>query len=118
MDDDKQIEALFAAARQDRSELPDTLSQRMLRDAEQTQQGFARPEAVVTAGPGLLGQIKAALGGWPTLGGLATACLAGLWIGVAPPAFLPDPLDLVYSDDALSVLDQDSALSEFLTEDG
>ena len=30
----------------------------------------------------------AALGGWPALGGLAAAALAGVWIGIAPPASL------------------------------
>ena len=30
--------------------------------------------------------LLAVLGGWPTMGGLVAAGVAGLWIGVAPPA--------------------------------
>ncbi len=30
------------------------------------------------------------IGGWPTFSGLAAATVAGLWIGVAPPAALSD----------------------------
>ena len=32
----------------------------------------------------------AAIGGLPALGGLVTATCVGFWIGVAPPAGLPD----------------------------
>jgi hypothetical protein len=53
-------------------------------------------------------QLRAALGGWQGMGGLAVACAVGLWLGVAPPAPLGDPVarivtgsqavDLVISD--------------------
>lgn len=39
---------------------------------------------------GILGQMLAAIGGWPAMAGLATAGVAGLWIGIAPPAALAD----------------------------
>ncbi len=32
--------------------------------------------------------LKDLIGGWPTLSGLATAGIAGLWFGIAPPAGL------------------------------
>jgi len=42
-----------------------------------------RPEAVWT-------QIATWLGGWGGVGGLIAATAAGVWIGVSPPAVLPD----------------------------
>lgn len=41
-----------------------------------------------------LRDIRTALGGWPAMAGLAAASLTGIWIGVAPPSFLPDPVAL------------------------
>lgn len=40
------------------------------------------------------------LGGAPGLGGLVTAAAAGLWLGLAPPAALPDFAGLVLSSAA------------------
>ncbi|MBK5932575.1 hypothetical protein C8N32_11141 [Rhodovulum imhoffii] len=37
---------------------------------------------------GLLERLTAALGGWPALGGMAAAGMAGVWIGYAFPAGL------------------------------
>lgn len=33
-----------------------------------------------------IGALLAQIGGWPALGGLATAGAIGLWLGIAPPA--------------------------------
>ncbi|MEY1556406.1 hypothetical protein AB3Y40_12305 [Yoonia sp. R2331] len=35
-------------------------------------------------------QLVASVGGWPAAGGLALAGIAGLWVGVAPPASIED----------------------------
>lgn len=37
---------------------------------------------------GFWSQLIATIGGWPALAGLATAGVAGLWIGAVPPAML------------------------------
>ena len=37
---------------------------------------------------GWLAQLWSAIGGWPSLAGLATATVAGVWIGISPPAAL------------------------------
>lgn len=39
----------------------------------------------------MLAQLVVAIGGWPALGGLVAASAAGLWVGIAPPDFVPDP---------------------------
>lgn len=63
-------------------------------------------------------QFLRVLGGWPAMGGLAAACAAGVWIGVAPPDFLPDPVGLmVQGDTDVNLLDS-YALSSVLPEEG
>lgn len=42
------------------------------------------------AAGGVLRQLREALGGWAGVAGLATACAAGLWIGISPPVGLTD----------------------------
>ena len=46
--------------------------------AHPARQGQSRPR-------GMLRQLVDALGGWPAVAGLATAGVAGLWIGAFPP---------------------------------
>lgn len=100
------LERLFAQGRCGAAPLPEALQQRILADADRVQAGFSRraatggsptgaPTGAPTAAPGFWAQFLAGLGGWPAMGGLVTACAAGVWIGLAPPAFLPDPAQLV-----------------------
>lgn len=78
--DDDMIDALFADARAQSPAVPDDLMARVLADA-------------AAAGPALVGVEKRRLwasildmiGGWPSVGGLAMAGVAGIWVGVAPP---------------------------------
>lgn len=46
-----------------------------------------RPASRVSM-PGFWQSILAGLGGWAAVGGLATATIAGLWVGFSPPAAL------------------------------
>lgn len=91
------LEQLFAEARDETVHLPDELMQRILADAERQQ--VDAPQGAVADGSatasGFWHQMLAMLGGWPAMGGLAAACAAGVWIGLAPPTFLPDPAELV-----------------------
>ena len=52
---------------------------------------------------GVWRQLMIAIGGLPTLGGMAAACAVGVWVGLAPPSFLPDPAQLVGYSDSTSV---------------
>lgn len=98
-----ELDALLRAARQAPAELPEVLESRILRDAARVQAGWRSPAAVVgrprqeRSGrrEGLWSRLHGALGGWPALGGLAAASVAGLWIGLAPPSGLPDPVWLL-----------------------
>lgn len=84
---DTGLDAFLAAAR-DEAPLPsgDFLA-RVEADAlaEQARRVGMRP-----ARPGPFAQLRAVLGGWPGLAGLAATCAAGVWIGVNPPADLSD----------------------------
>ncbi len=111
---DAPLEELFATARQTRPDVPMALQAAILADAVLQQKTrsevLARQSADLAAGQSadlaatqtagrhstahrLWRQFSAAVGGWPAFGGMAAASLAGLWIGLAPPSFLPDPVE-------------------------
>ncbi|MCV2871393.1 hypothetical protein OEZ71_03695 [Defluviimonas sp. WL0050] len=100
--DDDGLEGFFSAARAYPPEPSEALLARVLADAE-----AARPAPVPVRGPGLLSRIGDLLGGWQGLGGLATATVAGLWIGYAELAD-PDQLTggLVGASDVVDLLPQ------------
>lgn len=83
-------------ARRDAPMMPENLQAAILQDAADVQmQKLQHETAIVPDSTSrfvhLWRQFSSAIGGWPALGGLAAAGVAGLWIGFAPPAFLPDP---------------------------
>lgn len=84
---DDDLDTLFAQM-QGLAVVPgDALMARVLADAASAQAAgwpVPRPQ------PGLWDRMMAAIGGWPSVGGLAAATVAGLWIGVAPPTSLQD----------------------------
>jgi len=41
-------------------------------------------------------QVKSVLGGWQGMGGLVAACAAGVWLGIAPPTLIGDPVAVVF----------------------
>jgi len=122
--DFKDLDLLFAEARQSEGQMPEGLFRRIVADGEQVQAGFAA--AAATHGPargqahgqGMWSQIVTVLGGWPALGGLAAACAAGVWIGLAPPSFLPDPAELVLGGNAQMDLIGLDELIAVLAEEG
>ena len=58
------------------------------------------------------------LGGWAGLGGLAAASAAGVWIGLAPPEFLPDPAGMVFQQEEDLELFQSFAFNDVTLEEG
>lgn len=108
-DDMQRLNALFDQARSEKSEIPEGLRARILADASlcrqqqqvQNRQNVA-PAPVRAALAGVFDrslnaarQFLRAVGGWPAMGGMVAATVAGVWIGLAPPEFVPDPVDLV-----------------------
>lgn len=85
---DDDLDHLFLAARATGAPPSAALMARILADAAAVQ---PRAPAVTPRRPGLrLSALIAALGGVGALTALATAAVAGLWIGLAPPAAVDD----------------------------
>jgi hypothetical protein len=83
---DEVLARAFAAARADRAAPPpDPLMARIAADALRHLPAAPAARAPVRRG-GLLRELFAQIGGWPAIGGLATAGLAGFWIGFQPEA--------------------------------
>ncbi len=101
--DDAALDALLKAAPKPQPSA--ALTARILRDAATHQPQTPAP---VVPERGLFAALADVLGGWPTVGGLATATLAGLYIGFAQPDLLsPADTDFVLDlteEDALSGL--------------
>ncbi|MBY6068206.1 hypothetical protein KUW17_15740 [Leisingera aquaemixtae] len=104
----QELEELFAAARRDRPALPEHLSAAILADAGRVQQGRHAAGPARAARQPLWRQLIEAVGGWPAMGGLAAASAAGLWIGLAPPSFVPDPVALAGYEDSGNAVPYDS----------
>ena len=81
---DDMIDALFAQARDQMVRPSDDLMARVLADADAVADARLQPAASPQR-PGLWAQLMDAIGGWPSLGGLAAATVAGIWVGIAPP---------------------------------
>lgn len=114
---DKDLEALFAAARDTRDDMPEGLAARMVADADRIQQDQMAPVAPVRSRPGLWDQLQTLLGGWAGMGGLVAASAAGVWIGLAPPEFLPDPAGLVFQQEEDLELFQSFAFNDVTLEE-
>jgi hypothetical protein len=94
MPEDDGLDALFAEARTARP--PGALVARVLADAE-----AARP------GRRLGAALLRAIGGWPSVAGLAAASAAGLLIGYSAPEALPflDPVGTATADATYDLID-------------
>ncbi|KUF12171.1 hypothetical protein [Pseudoponticoccus marisrubri] len=78
--DETGLEAFFAAARETDPQPSGDFMARLEAEA------LAERPRPATGGPlALWRQLRAAIGGWPGVAGLATACAAGIWLGVSPP---------------------------------
>ncbi|KAE9629964.1 hypothetical protein [Parasedimentitalea maritima] len=103
----QELDDLFASAREAPRHLPDHLNKAILADAvtARSEAAVAEPavKPVVLQRQGFWRQLLLAVGGLPTIGGFAVACAAGVWIGLEPPSFLPDPAQLVGYSDSTSV---------------
>ncbi len=100
------LDDLFAAARTDSRATPSPdLLARVLSEAEGLQVVAPTPDAPPER-RGLWVAVVAAVGGWPALGGVAMAGVAGVWIGVASgTALMQDTLGLdLYGETAQSYL--------------
>lgn len=110
------LEPFFAAARQQGRQPSQALLARVLADAEAAQP--APQAAVPRVQPGRLTQAWARLWrGLPTAAGLASATMAGVWLGfVSPDAVLAIETALTGGADAGFAAEALAGLDEFLSE--
>lgn len=102
------LEAFFDAARKT-APAPDTaFMARILEDALSVQAEAAAITPPAAKRGGIISQILRGIGGWPALTGLAAATVAGVWIGVNPPAAVSDQLaSLIGTSSATTDADSD-----------
>ncbi|TCP60835.1 hypothetical protein EV663_1079 [Rhodovulum bhavnagarense] len=113
---DEALEALFQVGRDTGPAPSAALLARVMDDAMAEAGVRAAPLVVGKQTPtpatrrGVIGAMLSTLGGWPSMAGLASATVAGIWIGYADPAALDivttvmlgggyEPVDLVPSLD-------------------
>lgn len=81
--DDEFLDDIFGTAKARSAVVPDDLMARVMADA---QGALAKPDGAPKQS--LFAGFFDIIGGWPSVGGLAMAGVAGLWFGVSPPAAL------------------------------
>ncbi|SMR71450.1 hypothetical protein SAMN04488030_0967 [Aliiroseovarius halocynthiae] len=85
--DDDDLELFFEAARRDAPKPSEAFLSAIMADA-QTQLPNVQTKPATLQKQGWLGSILSAIGGWPAAAGLATATVAGVWIGFTQPVQL------------------------------
>lgn len=101
-EDDMDLDQLFAKARQTRPDLPDDLAVRIVTDAEKVRLDRLKPAA--SSRRSVWARMLDGIGGWQSMGGLAAASAAGVWIGFSAPDFLPDPAAIIYPQESSFVV--------------
>ncbi|MEO3415406.1 hypothetical protein AAFO92_12180 [Roseovarius sp. CAU 1744] len=86
--ENKMLESYFQAANEVAPEPSGRLMSRVLEDALAAQPASEALRSAPVVG-GLWRDFLRAVGGWPAMAGLVSATVAGLWLGIAPPAALP-----------------------------
>jgi len=95
--DDLELDALFASARGQDTLPSGDLMERVLSDALAVQT-LAQANSTPAAPRRRWWQAAwMAVGGWPAMAGLATAGVAGIWIGVSPPEGLSDSASALFA---------------------
>lgn len=83
--DDQELDQILAQMAKESPAPSDDLMARVLADAEELR---PVPGARIESRDSFLGSILSVLGGWAGAGGLVTAGVVGLWIGISPPTAL------------------------------
>lgn len=96
--DDAALDDLFATARVQAPQPSFDLMDRVLSDALSVQElaEADTPVPQVKSEPFWRAAL-AALGGWPAMAGLATACVGGVWIGINPPDLVSDSATVFFA---------------------
>ncbi|WP_247227695.1 hypothetical protein [Yoonia sp. F2084L] len=113
---DDMLDDLFAQARGVDPTPSNDLMTRVLTDADAVQ---PKPVVRPDTRPGFWVRLVDAVGGWPAVSGLAAATIAGLWVGVAPPASVSDLTATLIGDEvSISLFSTELMLDEGVFSDG
>ena len=86
---DLELDDLFADAQTFGPGVSSVLFQRIVGDADAVlDQMNVDQEQSASRQPAVLQSLLGIIGGWPAMAGLATATMAGIWIGFSPPTAL------------------------------
>lgn len=109
MSHDDDLTQMFESARKAAPEPSSDFLARVLADAQAMQPAAA---GVMTRAPlqrnsiaeffSTLGDM---IGGWPGFAGLASAAVAGVWIGISPPDTLIDPISAVLGGESSALFE-------------
>ena len=91
--DDTALDQLFDLARSDRAQADEALLARVAADASAVQAEQHAKRAAPPVQKGLFASLAELVGGWPALGGLATAAIAGVYIGFSSPDLVVPSVD-------------------------
>ena len=111
LNEDALLEAYFAAGRaRGKAQEPEPsgdLFARIMADADATLAARTAPAATRTRPRrGMILALAAAIGGWPAFASMATAAVAGVWIGVSAPDVLAEVTGgLIQSADSYAIED-------------
>ncbi len=83
--DGGELERFFEAARAEVTEISDDFMERVMADADSVLAARAPVSRAEPERGGRLRRFVSGLGGWPAVAGMATAMLAGVWVGFAAP---------------------------------
>ena len=90
---DMELDEILQLAAEDRKQVNGTLMERVLADAYRVQDDIAAGDpqtAKRSLSKSGISALIAAFGGWRPVSGLATAIIAGVWLGYAPPAIFDE----------------------------
>ena len=102
------LDAFFDAARKETAVPSGDLLARIATEAVAVQKGSGPTRQGPRYRSGWRG-VLSAIGGWPSLAGLSVATLAGIWIGISPPASI-EPISSFYLSAGQDYVAVDGAL--------
>lgn len=111
-DKDHELNAAFAQMRAQNVPASDALLDRVMMDADAVLALQKAPKAASDPTGWAKGFMQM-IGGWPSLGGLVAAGLAGFWLGIAPPQMLRDQTAQIFGETLFVPMTEDDLFAQW-----
>lgn len=115
---DTQLQSFFDAAQNAAPQPSDALMARILADAQMHLPAAEQTVQIAQRQTGFFAGIVGLLGGWSAVAGLATATVAGVWIGFSAPVELDGYASVLLPSSNYGAADLMPTIDSFLAEDG